>query len=63
MKNIITLIALIVILTAAAFPASDDGARGELKVGFAQVDITPPAGAIITGPAGPISTGASHSTF
>jgi hypothetical protein len=28
-----------------------------LKVGFAQVDITPPVGAIITGPMGPVSTG------
>jgi neutral ceramidase len=30
---------------------------GELKVGFSQVDITPPTGAIITGPALPISMG------
>lgn len=28
-----------------------------MKVGFAQVDITPPVGAIITGPMGPVSTG------
>lgn len=33
------------------------GAPRELKAGFSQVDITPPAGAIITGPMGPISTG------
>lgn len=30
---------------------------GELKVGFCQVDITPPVGAIITGPALPVSVG------
>jgi hypothetical protein len=31
-------------------------AAAELKAGFAQVDITPPIGAIITGPMGPLST-------
>ena len=30
---------------------------GELKVGFSQLDITPPVGAIITGPALPVSVG------
>ena len=37
--------------------AADKDAHGQLKAGFGQVDITPPAGAIITGPAGPASTG------
>ena len=40
-----------------AVATGGDGTRGELKVGFSQIDITPPAGAIITGPAGPVSTG------
>ena len=30
---------------------------GELRVGFSQLDITPPVGAIITGPALPVSVG------
>lgn len=34
-----------------------DAATPELRAGFAQVDITPPVGAIITGPMGPASTG------
>jgi hypothetical protein len=37
--------------------AGSERAMGELKAGFAQVDITPPVGAIITGPGGPVSTG------
>lgn len=41
----------------AAFAAGADGGRGELRVGFGQVDLTPPIGGIITGPAGPVSTG------
>ena len=36
---------------------ADNGPYDELKVGFSQVDITPPVGAIITGPAGPKSLG------
>ena len=46
------LLAGLVSLTGAAEPKSDD-----FKAGFAQVDITPPAGAIITGPSAPVSTG------
>lgn len=37
--------------------AAEKEAPNDLKVGFAQVEITPPVGAIITGPAGPSSTG------
>ncbi|MBI5801944.1 MAG: neutral/alkaline non-lysosomal ceramidase N-terminal domain-containing protein [Verrucomicrobia bacterium] len=47
----------LVLFATAAFAADGKGARGELKVGFSQVDITPPVGAIITGPSAPISTG------
>jgi hypothetical protein len=54
MKKIITLNAVLVLFATAAFAAGGKGARGELKAGFSQVDITPPIGAIITGPAAPI---------
>lgn len=57
MKKILNLIAVLVLLATAALAAGGAGARGELKVGFSQMDITPPVGTIITGPAGPISTG------
>src|SRR6476646_5793506 len=33
--------------------AAEQEPPGELKAGFSQVDITPPAGAIITGPSAP----------
>ncbi|MBI5820713.1 MAG: hypothetical protein HZA88_17225 [Verrucomicrobia bacterium] len=42
--------------TPSAAPRGD-GARGELRVGFSQVDITPPVGGVITGPGKPVSTG------
>jgi len=42
------------LLTACLFLTS--AAAADLKAGFAQVDITPPIGAIITGPMGPLST-------
>ena len=57
MKSALALSALALLFTAVAFAGESEGARGELKVGFSQVDITPPAGAIMTGPMGPISTG------
>lgn len=45
------------LLCLTCFAADSKQAPSDLKVGFAQVDITPPAGSIITGPMGPISTG------
>ena len=57
MKKIIILTALLVQALNAALTADDAGTRAELKAGFAQVDITPPIGDIITGPMGPTSTG------
>jgi neutral ceramidase len=45
------LLAICLCLSAAA-----ENATADLKAGFAQVDITPPIGAIITGPMGPLST-------
>ena len=52
MKNIFLLNAALVLFATSALSAD-----GELRAGFAQVDITPPIGAIITGPMGPASTG------
>ncbi len=48
-----------VLASAALTAAASYGRAGgdDLRAGFAQVDITPPTGAIITGPAGPVSTG------
>lgn len=48
--------ALVLILSAAA-AAEDTPAQAALKVGFGQVDITPPTGLIITGPRLPRSVG------
>ena len=45
----------IVLLACVAMARAGEG--GELKVGFSQVEITPPIGGVITGPAGPVSTG------
>lgn len=50
----VTLLALFVVV---AMTEARGGAPGDLKAGFAQVEITPPVGAIMTGPMGPISTG------
>ncbi len=58
--RILFALSLVPILVAAVALAEDnDSAPYErrLHVGFSQMDITPPAGAIITGPAGPLSTG------
>jgi hypothetical protein len=52
-----TLVLVVVMAWCVSGLAADKVARGELKIGFSQVDITPPAGAIITGPSGPASTG------
>lgn len=49
---------LLVFLSAAAMTGRGAAAEGDLLVGFSQVDITPPVGAIITGPRGHASTGA-----
>lgn len=46
-----------VALVWLALAASGAGAPDELRVGFGQVDITPPVGGIITGPGAPASTG------
>lgn len=57
MRSASAMRAVLAVFALAAFTARGEGLRNELKVGFGQVDITPPVGAIITGPAGPVSTG------
>jgi hypothetical protein len=44
-------------LLAVAMAGRVTAVAGDLRVGFSQVDITPPVGAIITGPGGHASTG------
>jgi len=48
---------VLVLFAAPAFAGVGEGAPGELKVGFSHVDITPPAGGIMTGPRLPITVG------
>ena len=55
MKNIAVLVAVLVVFGIPALVAVGDDSPGEPKIGFGQVDITPPVGAIMTG-AGLISS-------
>lgn len=48
---------LLMSLLAVAMAGRVTAVAGDLLVGFSQVDITPPVGAIITGPGGHASTG------
>jgi len=57
LKIVLALCVVLVVFPNAAIAGNDDGGQGGLKVGFAQVDITPPIGAIMTGPAHPVTTG------
>ncbi|NBR42029.1 MAG: hypothetical protein EBU04_03935 [Verrucomicrobia bacterium] len=57
LKTVCALIAALAFIAPSVFAKDDAGTCAELKAGFAQVDITPPIGAIITGPMGPTSTG------
>jgi neutral ceramidase len=58
MKDVLALsVALAVFAATAVFAAEGKGTQEEFKVGFSQVDITPPIGAVITGPAHPRSVG------
>src|SRR4051794_20435619 len=59
MKEFLALSLVSMLVAAVALAEENDSAQPErrLHVGFSQVDITPPVGAIITGPEGPVSTG------
>lgn len=48
---------IFIVMGLSSFAAEGEKAASDLKAGFAQVEITPPIGAIITGPMGPKSTG------
>jgi hypothetical protein len=50
MRSILALGVVLVLFAAPAFAGIGEGPPGELRVGFSQLDITPPVGAIITGP-------------
>ncbi len=52
-----TLFLLLALTWSLNGSAAEKAASNGLQAGFAQIDITPPIGAIITGPAGPKSTG------
>ena len=55
MRGILALGVMLVLFGAPVFAGVGEGSPGELRVGFSQLDITPPVGAIMTGPALPIS--------
>ncbi len=57
MRNVLALGVVLVLSSAPAFAGNAEGLPGELRVGFSQVEITPPVGAIMTGPALPRSVG------
>ncbi len=63
MRSVLALSAMLVLFAAAALAGDGEGMRRELRVGFSQVDITPPVGAIITGPALPRSVGTDDPLF
>jgi hypothetical protein len=50
MRSVLALGIFLASLAAPAFAGVGEGAPGELRVGFSQLDITPPVGAIMTGP-------------
>jgi hypothetical protein len=63
MRSVTALNVVLILFATAAFAADGEGSTGELRVGFGQVDITPPVGAIITGPAAPVSVGTDDPLF
>lgn len=63
MRSVTALPVVLLLFAAAAFAAGGEGSPGELRVGFGQVDITPPVGAILTGPAAPVGVGTDDPLF
>ncbi|MEW5980075.1 MAG: hypothetical protein AB1898_30135 [Acidobacteriota bacterium] len=57
MRSVLKLGVALALFAVPAFAVVGEGSVGELKVGFSQVDITPPVGAVITGPVHPVSVG------
>jgi hypothetical protein len=63
MRNILAMSMMLVLFATPAFAGNAEDTQKELKVGFSQVDITPPVGAIITGPRLPVSKGMDDPLF
>ncbi|MBN2296211.1 MAG: hypothetical protein JXM70_27525 [Pirellulales bacterium] len=63
MRDILTLGIALILFAASVFAGVDEDSPKEFKVGFGQVDITPPVGAIITGPRHPVSVGVEDPLF
>jgi hypothetical protein len=63
MRSVLALGVVLVLSTASTFAGVGDGTPGELKVGFSQLDITPPVGGIMTGPRLPVSVGTDDPLF
>ena len=63
MKRILTSTVVLLLFAVSMFAAAEENSSEGLKVGFAQVDITPPIGVIITGPSHPISEGTDDPLF
>lgn len=57
MRSVFVLSAVLALFAGQVLAGDGKNGRGQLKVGFGQVDITPPIGGIITGPGAPASTG------
>ncbi|MBN2296874.1 MAG: hypothetical protein JXM70_30895, partial [Pirellulales bacterium] len=57
MRSVLTLGIVLILFAAPAFAGAGEDSSGELKVGFAQMDITPPIGATMTGGGIPSSKG------
>jgi len=63
MKHILTPNAVLVLFAVSVFAGVSENLPGELRVGFGQVDITPPVGVIITGPDLPVSIATDDPLF
>jgi hypothetical protein len=61
--RISALFALLVLFAATSLADEGAGTRAELRVGFSQLEITPPVGAVITGPRHPVSVGTDDPLF
>ncbi len=63
MRSVLASCVVLGLLAAPAFAEDGEGPPEELKVGFSQLDMTPPVGAIITGPRLPVSVGTDDPLF
>ncbi len=61
MRSVWSLAVVLVLFTASAFAEAGESPPGELRVGFGQSDITPPAGVMMTGAGTPVAQGTDDS--